>query len=348
MRSTGRQVREALGRVPVVGRPAIRIGRAILRAVGLAQPAVPVRSVEGHPHRFRVDPIPAEIADTWPDPPDIDDPMGEVGRVQAFGTPEPVFDVELFETLNAEYAERPLVPSPQQYDDDALLVRARARLMTVHRSIDLAGKRVLEFGCGAGYEIWSVSHQFGSQGWGIDLVERRAWATLSDERTRFVRADLAADRPFEPDSFDRVVSFAVFEHVAHPHAALAELYRVMRPGGLAWIKANLHRGPMASHRYRWVYFPFPHLLFDDDVFREYCRRHSLPEEGAVWVNRLTWSEYERHFERIGFRIRMLRFMETPLDEAFYARFESILGRYPRTDLTRDFFEVVLEKPRRPI
>jgi hypothetical protein len=48
-------------------------------------------------------------------------------------------------------------------------------------------------------------------------------------------------------------------------------------------------------------------------------------------------------------MRALRFRETPLDDDFYARFEDILGRYPRWDLTKDFFEVVLEKvapPRR--
>jgi hypothetical protein len=42
----------------------------------------------------------------------------------------------------------------------------------------------------------------------------------------------------------------------------------------------------------------------------------------------------------------LRFRETPLDEAFYQRFSHILGRYPRWDLTKDFFDVVVEKPRR--
>ncbi|MEA2535955.1 MAG: 2-polyprenyl-6-hydroxyphenyl methylase / 3-demethylubiquinone-9 3-methyltransferase [Chloroflexota bacterium] len=351
---TDRQVRAAIERMPVLGRPAIRLVRAVRRSVGLGPPATPPRLVEGHPYRFRVNPAPAEVVAAWPDPPKVDDPIAAVDPAGSSGDPagspiagEPAFDIELFEALNAEFAERPLVASPQEYDDDALLERARARLLAVHRSIDLSGRRVLEFGCGAGYEIWSLSHQFDSHGWGVDPTERRAWATLADERTTFVRADLAVDRPFEANFFDRVVSFAVFEHVRHPHAALAELYRVMKPGGLAWIKANLHRGPMASHRYRWINFPFPHLLFDDDVFREYCRRHDLPEEGAEWVNRLTWSEYERHFERIGFKIRMLRFTETPLDEAFYERFESVLGRYPRTDLSRDFFEVVLEKPARP-
>jgi hypothetical protein len=103
---------------------------------------------------------------------------------------------------------------------------------------------------------------------------------------------------------------------------------------------------MASHRYREINFPFPHLLFTDDVFREFYRRQGMPEMEAAWVNRLTWAEYEDHFARIGFRVRGTTFRETPLDEAFYARFESVLGRYPRTDLQRDFFRVVLEKPRR--
>lgn len=284
----------------------------------------------------------------WPEPLAIERPLTIVGDApDEYEAPSNRYDIELFEALNAEYATRRLVPIPQRYDDTALLERARARLGAVHRSIDLRGKRVLEFGCGGGYEIWQLSHAFEAQGWGVDIAERRSWATLADERTRFTRADLAVDRPFQADSFDRVVSFTVFEHVEHPFAALAELHRIMAPGGLAWIKANLYRGPKASHRYRWVHFPFPHLLFTDDVFREYCRRHGLTEAGAAWVNRLSWADYEAYLDRIGFRIRMLRFQETPLDETFYGRFVDILGRYPRTDLTRDFFEVVLEKrPRR--
>ena len=119
---------------------------------------------------------------------------------------------------------------------------------------------------------------------------------------------------------------------------------MLHSGGLAWISANLHRGPRASHHYRHVTFPYPHLLFEDDVFREFFRRRGLTEQGASWVNRLTWAEYENHFRRLGFQIRALRFTETDLDEDFYRRFEGILGRYPRWDLTKDFFQVVLEKP----
>lgn len=260
--------------------------------------------------------------------------------------PDLVYDIELFEALNREYADRPLVADPLTYDDEAMTIRARNRLQAVHQAIDLQGKRVLEFGCGGGFEVWLLAHRFGADAWGVDIQERAAWRSLADERTHLVLADLAVDRPFPANHFDRVYSFYVFEHVTHPHAALAEIFRILRPGGLAWIAANLHRGPKASHRYREVTFPFPHLLFTDDVFREFYRRRDRAEMGAAWVNRLTWAEYEDHFRRIGFRVRRTTFRETPLDEAFYARFESVLGRYPRTDLQRDFFHVVLEKPRR--
>jgi hypothetical protein len=101
---------------------------------------------------------------------------------------------------------------------------------------------------------------------------------------------------------------------------------------------------MASHRYREVFFPWPHLLFTDDVFREFYARKGLPPAGPSWVNRLTWAEYEGLFRRVGFRLRSMRFTERPLDEAFYERFEGVLGRYPRWDLTKDFFHVVAEKP----
>jgi hypothetical protein len=39
----------------------------------------------------------------------------------------------------------------------------------------------------------------------------------------------------------------------------------------------------------------------------------------------------------------LNFDVVPIDEPFYRRFEDLLGRYPRSDLEKDFFTVVLRK-----
>jgi SAM-dependent methyltransferase len=41
---------------------------------------------------------------------------------------------------------------------------------------------------------------------------------------------------FEDSSFDCIVCNAVLEHVPHPHLALYELYRVLKPGGSLWLE----------------------------------------------------------------------------------------------------------------
>jgi len=291
-------------------------------------------------HRPRPAPVafPAEL----PIPPVIELPMQQV-HVDLPDKPRVRFDVDLFERLNAEYAERPLVPTPRRYDHEAMIESAVGRLRGVHRAIDLANRKVLEVGCGGGYELWYAAHALSADAWGVDVVERQSWSGLAGDRVHLQVADLATRSPFAPDTFDRAMSFTVWEHVLHPHRMLVETHRALRPGGLFWMKANLHRGPQASHLYRHIAFPFPHLLFSDDVISDALARRGVEVDGAAWVNRLTWAQYEDYFRGIGFRILALRFRETPLDEEFYQRFHDVLGRYPRWELSRDFFEVVLEK-----
>ena len=85
-------------------------------------------------------------------------------------------------------------------------------------------------------------------------------------------------------------------------------------------------------------------LFYTDLIANNAKYFATKAAVICGDDRLTWAEYEDHFRRIGFRTLARNFRETPLDEEFYGRFEGVLGRYPRTDLARDFFQVVLEKP----
>lgn len=327
--------------------------QALVRARGLAStsPAAERATTRNGraktpPKTFRISPAPMPIPDDWPEAPEVAVPGAPVRSVYVSGGSAPTYDIDLFEKLNDEYASKPIVPAPQGKDTARRADRARSRLTSIHQAINLAAPlRVLEFGCGAGYEIWYLANHLGADAYGVDVVERAAWASLAGERAHYECADLARQQPFAADFFDRVISFSVFEHVQHPFAALTELHRIMKPGALAWISANLYRSAVASHLYHEVHFPYPHLLFTDDVIKEFYRRRGEKPRGASWVNKLTWLEYERHFRDLGFEIRMLRFSERGLDEEFYARFEDVLGRYPRWDLTKDFFNVVLEKKR---
>jgi SAM-dependent methyltransferase len=343
IRISGRSFRHGTARA--LGRAAVALGGP--DALGGSRSAV-IRSSWGDlPRTWRIEPPPRSIDPSWPEPPNIEAPGETVRSMYDTGSNPPVMDVALMEELNEEFRDKPVHPHPPKRDQTGREERAHGRLLDVHRAIDLADKRVLEVGCGLGFEVWLLSHHFGSDAWGVDVVERRSWTTLADERSHFVLADIVADSPFDADSFDRVISFSVLEHVVHPYSMLREVYRILKPGGLAWISANLHRGPLASHLYRELYMPFPHLLFTDDVISEFrTKRSGRKAGGASWVNRLTWSQYEDYLHAIGFVIRSLKFSETPLDEAYYERFSNILARYPRWDLTKDFFHVALEKPQR--
>jgi SAM-dependent methyltransferase len=340
IRLSGRIARQRTARL--LGRAAIALGGP--DAVSNSSAGVIHSSWGNLPRSWQVTPRPRDVDRKWPAPPPVEG-LGEAVRsIYEIGAKPPAMDLALMEALNEEFRNKPVNPHPPKLDQAGREDRAHKRLLDVHHSIDLAGQRVLEVGCGAGVEVWLLSHHFGSDAWGADVIERRGWTTLADERTHFVLADIGAESPFDADSFDRIISFSVLEHVVHPYSVLREIHRILKPGGLAWISANLHRGPLASHLYRELFMPFPHLLFTDDVIAEFRTKHSGRNAGASWVNRLTWSQYEDYFHAIGFIIHSLRFSETPLDDAYYERFSNILGRYPRWDLTKDFFHVVLEKP----
>ncbi len=313
------------------------------RSAALAAGTAPGSPPEHQPPAgFELPKPPRVDVTSWSVPPTT----GLSGRSSTYdtGARPPRFDVELLEQLNAEYASKPLVTRAPSYKAETLAESARGRVLWVHRTVDLRGMRVLEVGCGSGYETWYAAHGLGADAHGVDVVEWDSWKDLRGERTTFHATDLALDNPFLAESFDRLMSFTVWEHVRHPYELLEQAYRLLAPGGLAWIRANLHAGPKASHRYRQIHFPWPHLLFSDDVIADWDRLHGRETTGAAWVNRLSWAHYEQYFDQIGFDVVRRVFTRTPLDEEFFARFEDVLGRYPRWDLETDYFLVVLRKP----
>jgi ubiquinone/menaquinone biosynthesis C-methylase UbiE len=106
-----------------------------------------------------------------------------------------------------------------------------------------AGARVLEVGCGPGHLSIRLARRHGLDLTGLDLdpamIERaRANAAHQgngDQRgPSFLVGDVAA-LAFPDRSFDLVVSTLSMHHWADPAAGLAEIGRVLRPGGRALI-----------------------------------------------------------------------------------------------------------------
>lgn len=93
------------------------------------------------------------------------------------------------------------------------------------------GQKVLDIACGTGYGT-AMLLQRGCKVVGADIDNE----ILKEARMRwnydgFVQAD-ALDLPFPDASFDAVVSFETIEHVADGERFLAEMRRVLRPGGI--------------------------------------------------------------------------------------------------------------------
>lgn len=97
------------------------------------------------------------------------------------------------------------------------------------------GERVLDVGCGTGaFETHAIAAGAENSMVGVDLSEKmldRARAKCADaSQITFQQADVHA-LPFSPDRFDVVVSGNTFHYFDAPDQALAEMRRVLRPGG---------------------------------------------------------------------------------------------------------------------
>jgi SAM-dependent methyltransferase len=131
-------------------------------------------------------------------------------------------------TLPTDYA--PTV-SYEDAADPYYLEQAPERVANAHRLLSLlpSGGRLLEIGCACGFLLLAARERgFVAQG-----VEMSAWASAYARDTfgLDVRTGTLEAAQFASDSFDAVVLADVIEHLFDPRATLAEIRRVLKPGG---------------------------------------------------------------------------------------------------------------------
>ena len=94
------------------------------------------------------------------------------------------------------------------------------------------GDLLLDLGCGDGRWLDEVAPRY-RNAVGIDIaVERFSRRSSPPHSWRFVQADLNETIPVATATVDAVHANQVMEHIANPLRFAAEIYRVLRPGGL--------------------------------------------------------------------------------------------------------------------
>lgn len=108
----------------------------------------------------------------------------------------------------------------------------------LHSLLDLSpGSVVLDAGCGDGRDLQQIGQRAGSAARLVGLtlsdqdVETARQATKGDLRYDFQVADLSQPTDFEDGSFDIVYSNNLLECLSDKQAFVAEMHRVLMPGG---------------------------------------------------------------------------------------------------------------------
>jgi SAM-dependent methyltransferase len=104
----------------------------------------------------------------------------------------------------------------------------------IHGYTRSAGLRVLDVGCGNGYVLAQYA-RYGATVCGIDLTQ----TAIDLSRRRFELAGLHGEFrltdgeriPFDDATFDIACSMGVLHHIENPRPMIAEMHRVLKPGG---------------------------------------------------------------------------------------------------------------------
>jgi SAM-dependent methyltransferase len=105
--------------------------------------------------------------------------------------------------------------------------------------------RLLDAGCGTGYNLVALGRD--GRAVGVDLSPK-ALAYCRERGVRALRGSVL-QLPFADASFDVVTSFDVLYHawVSDDRAAVAEMVRVLRPGGVALVRVPALKALWGAH-----------------------------------------------------------------------------------------------------
>ena len=110
--------------------------------------------------------------------------------------------------------------------------------------------RALDIGCGTGANLtWLTRYANDTNVYGIDLVET-ALTFCRERNLKNLTQASATDLPFADEAFDVATSFDVLVQIPDDgvdEKAIAEMYRVLKTGGLAFVRVAAYEWMRSGH-----------------------------------------------------------------------------------------------------
>lgn len=156
-------------------------------------------------------------------------------------------------------------PEAAGYDDygalEPSLRRNFARRLRALGTPQRLGARLLDLGPAYGYAV-DEARRAGWRALGLELSRAAATRAAAGAGSGGIVVGDAQRAPFADASFDAVTLWDVLEHLPSPHVAMAEVARILRPGGrLALTTGDVGSFVARVSGRRWHLYTIPEHLF---------------------------------------------------------------------------------------
>jgi len=203
---------------------------------------------------------------------------------------------------------------------------------------------------------------------GVDMSPNFA-RDVDDEQLIAIEA-VGERLPLSDNSIDGIISIATLEHVNDLPGLLAEVKRVLRPGGIFYTDYGpIWTGPVGHHVFAQIenkearfwkegHNPIPdyfHLILDKEEMRKFLLGGPCDDRlvGPIvdWIyernliNRLYFEDYVRDFEESGLEIDFIEGRERHLNQKPSAQLlKTLHAKHGKRNFTASYIDVLCRKP----
>jgi len=190
------------------------------------------------------------------------------------------------------------------------------------------GAAVADIGCGDGITDLGLAVRTGARRVvGFDLNEVDVDLLLRKAVDQEIVAALPSNLEFvvsgpekipaDDASFDILVTWSAFEHVANPLGVLREMRRIVKPDGVLMLQLwPFYFSEHGSHLWDWFPNGFAHLTLDHDALEDQVRASDRHDDGwteymlaeFATLNRVTLDSLGAAIHEAGFSVRYLDIM----------------------------------------